>query len=223
MPVKRYVLTSAAVLAVGAGAGAAIAATSADDGKQAEQSILNDAAKRLNVSPDDLRSALSAAEDAQLDQAVKDGKLTQQQADAIKQRRRQNGRVLGVPGGRAEFRDGGPGHFGGFGFGRGAVLGAAAKALGLDSAQLRSKLQAGQSIADVAKAQNKSLDDVKSAIKAAITSDLDAAVKAGRLTDAQRQDALTALNAHLDDLVNATPGAFRHGIRRGGPRGGHWM
>src|SRR4051794_3337226 len=101
MKVKRYVLLSAAVLAAGGVTGGAIAATSGDDDKKAEQSIIDDAAARLKVSPDDLRSALGAAEDAQLDQAVKDGKLTQAQADAIKARRKTDGRVLGgVPGAR---------------------------------------------------------------------------------------------------------------------------
>src|SRR4051794_41845773 len=99
MRIKRYVLVSAAVLAAGAGGGAAIAATSGDDDhKKSEQAIIDDAAQRLNVSPEALRSALGAAEDAQLDQAVKDGKLTQAQADAIKQRRQKSGSVLG-PGG----------------------------------------------------------------------------------------------------------------------------
>jgi hypothetical protein len=210
MRVKRYVIASAAVLAVGAGTGAAIAATSGDDGKKAEQSILDDAAKRLNVSPDDLRSALGAAEDAQLDQAVKDGKLTQAQADAIKARRKQDGRVLGLgPGGPHGPGFGfGPGHRG-LAFGpRGAALGAAADALGITRAQLLSNLADGKSIADVAKNQNKNLDDVKAAIKDAVTKELDADVKAGRLTDAQRKDILAELDDHLDDLVNLAPPRF---------------
>src|SRR3954452_10681282 len=135
MKVKPYVLISAAVLAAGAGGGAAIAATSGnDDQKKSEQAVLDDAAKRLNVSPEALRGALGAAEDAQLDQAVKDGKLTQAQADAIKQRRRQDGGVLGLPGGRGRGPGGlrglgGPGI--GFKRGAGGALEAAASALGL--------------------------------------------------------------------------------------------
>src|SRR3954463_8742574 len=111
MRVKPYVLVTAAVLAVAAGGGAAIAATSGDDHKKTEQAIIDDAAQRLNVSPEALRSALGAAEDTQLDQAVKDGKLTQEQADAIKNRRQQAGDVLGGPG------VGVPGGPGGRGFG----------------------------------------------------------------------------------------------------------
>lgn len=76
------VLVLSGALVVG-GTGAAIAAVTKDDAKKAEQAILDDAAKRLNVAPEKLRDALSAAQDAQLDQAVEDGDLTQKQADAM--------------------------------------------------------------------------------------------------------------------------------------------
>jgi hypothetical protein len=224
MRVKRYIVASAAMAAVAAGAGAAIAATSGDDGKKAEQSILSDAAKRLNVSPEDLRSALSAAEDAQLDQAVKDGTLTQAQADALKARRNADGRVLGGPGvggphGAPGF---GPGGRGGRGPGGGpAVFDAAASALGLKTSELTTKLRAGQSIADVAKDQGKSLADVKKAITDAVTKQLEADVTAGRLTDAQRKQELDELSTRLDDLVNGTFRGKRNGARAAGHRG-HW-
>jgi hypothetical protein len=218
MRVKRYVLVSSAVLAVGAGTGGAIAATRADDGKKAEQSILADAAKRLNVSPDALRSALGAAEAAQLDQAVKDGKLTQAQADAIKARRQQSGRVLGGPGGpdgRHGFGPGGPG----FGHGaRGGLLDAAATALGLKPADLLTKLRAGKSVADVAKDQGRTVADVKTAVTDAVTKQLDADVQAGRITAAQRTAELDELSSHLDELLSATPGTLHRGRAAGHPR-----
>ena len=223
MRVKRYMIVSAAVVAAAAGAGGAIAATSGDDGKKAEQSILDDAAKRLNVSPSDLRSALSAAEDAQLDQAVKDGKLTQAQADAIKAHRKADGRVLGGVGGPGFGPHGGPGFGPGLRFkgGPGGALDAAATALGLKLADLRAKLQAGKSIADVAKDQGKSLADVKKAITDAVTKELDQAVKDGKLTAAQRTNILKELDEHLDDLVTRTFDGMRHGARAAGPQG-HW-
>lgn len=226
MRVKRYIIVSAAVAAAAAGAGGAIAATSGDDGKKAEQSILDDAAKRLNVSPDDLRSALGAAEDAQLDQAVKDGKLTQQQADAIKAARKQDGRVLGgpglggvggghFPGGPGFALRGGPGL--GFKFGPGGALDSAASALGLKLSDLTAKLRAGKSIADVAKEQGKSLADVKKAITNGVTKELDQAVKDQRITEAQRTEILKDLDEHLDDLVNGTFDRFRHHGPPAGP------
>jgi hypothetical protein len=228
MKVKRYVLVSAAVLAAGAGGGAAIAASGGDDRQQAESSILADAAKRLNVTPEALRSALGAAEDSQLDQAVKDGKLTQAQADAIKKRRAQAGTVLGGPGvagprGGPGFGHGGPGGGGpGLAFkrGPGGALDAAASALGLQRDELIAKLRAGTSIADVAEAQGKSLDDVKQAITAGVTKELDQAVTDKKLTSDQRAKILEQLSNHLDDLVTRSlPKDAGAGI---GPRGHHW-
>ena len=116
-----------------AGTGVAVATSASDDAKQREQAVLEDAAGRLDVDADELRDALAAAEDAQLDAEVKAGRLTQEQADAIKQMRDRSGLVLGGPGHR-----GGPD---GFGFrggqrgGPGEVMGAAAKALGISEAQ----------------------------------------------------------------------------------------
>jgi hypothetical protein len=228
MRVKRYMIVSAAVLAAGAGAGGAIAASSGDDAKKTEQSVLDDAAKRLNVTPEALRTALGAAEDAQLDQSVKDGKITQAQADAIKAQRSRAGRVLGGPGvgggpgGGWRHGPGGAGGPGGRGAGGPATLDAAATALGLKAADLRTKLDAGKSIADVAKDQGKDIAAVKSAIKDAVAKQLDADVAAGRLTAAQRTEELAELDQHLGDLVNRTPpkagargaGAARHPGRR---------
>ena len=166
------------------GTGAAIAAVTKDDGKKAEQAILDDAAKRLDVSPEKLRDALSAAQDAQLDQAVKDGKLTQKQADAIKARRKQSGRVLGGPFGGPGFRGHGPG-FGPHHGVRGVIFPDLAKALGITRAQLFEQLRDGKSVADIAKAQGKSLDDVRKAMKADAKSRVDNAVKDGDLTQKQ--------------------------------------
>ena len=78
------------------GTGAAIAAVGKDEHKKSEQAILDDAAKRLDVTPEKLRDALSAAQEAQLDEAVKAGKLTQKQADEIKEQSKKAGGVLGA-------------------------------------------------------------------------------------------------------------------------------
>lgn len=225
MRIKRYVLVSAAVLAAGAGGGAAIAASTNDDRQKTEASILDDAAKRLNVTPEALRSALGAAEDAQLDAQVKAGKLTQEQADAIKKARAQSGTVLGGPGvGHPGFgpRGGGPGRPG-LRFGldvKGGAIDAAAGALGLSRDDLVGKLKAGKSIADVAKDQNKPLDDVKSAITAAVTKELDQRVTDKQLTADQRDRLLAGLKEHLDDLVSLSPPDRPRFARPGGKGSG---
>ena len=81
-----------------AGTGVAVATSASDDAKQREQAVLEDAAGRLDVDAAELRDALAAAEDAQLDAEVKAGRITQEQADAIKQMRERSGLVLGGPG-----------------------------------------------------------------------------------------------------------------------------
>jgi hypothetical protein len=109
----------------------------------------------------------------------------------------------------------GPGGHGGPGGGP-FDLTAVTDYLGLTSEQLRTQLDAGKSLADVAKAQGKTVVGLEDAIVAAATKKLDAAVAAGKLTAAQETTMLADLKSHVDDMVNRTgPPAD------GGPRGHH--
>lgn len=213
---RRLWVTGAAIAALAGGAGIAVGAGS-DEAKQRESAVLGDAAKDLGVSADKLRDALSKAQDAQIDQAVKDGKLTAEQAEAMKKRRAESGLVLGGPGGR----HGGPGgrHHGGPGgpggregrFGGRAAHDAVAKELGLTEAQLHEQLRGGKTLAEVAKSKGKTLDDLKAAAKKAGEAEIDAAVKDGKLTDARGKAAKEHLAEHIARLGD--------GRGPGGPRG----
>jgi ribosomal protein S20 len=86
---KHKFLITATALAVAAFAGGAYAATQSRTGSR--QAFLNDVAKRLNVTPQQLSAALKAASLDRLDAAVKAGVLTQAQADRIRQRIQQGG------------------------------------------------------------------------------------------------------------------------------------
>jgi hypothetical protein len=189
------------------GGGAALAAK--DDGDKTEQAILGDAAKRLGVSTAELEDALAKAEDAQLDQAVKDGKLTKAQADELKKRREESGRVLGLPGGGPRFEHhefGGPGpRFGGRG-----PLADIAKALGISERKLFSELRGGKTLAQVAKAHGKSLDDVRAAVKAATTKRIQADVKDGKLNQKQADEILEGLDDRLEHLGEGGPFGEHH-------------
>ena len=81
----------------------------------------------------------------------------------------------------------------------------AAKYLGITTAQLHEQLRDGKSLADIAKANNKSVDGLKAAIKDAATKRLDQAVKDGKLTQAQRDEMAAELDERIDDIVNLTP------------------
>jgi hypothetical protein len=218
---KHKILVGAIALTAVAGGGIAYSANKTDERK----AYLDDVAKRLDVTPEKLDDALKGAFLDRLDAAVKAGKLTQAQADAIKKKVEASGEVpFGLGLGRHGGPDGGPG---GPGFGHrggpGGHLDAAAKALGLTTAELRKQLEAGTSLADVAKAQGKSADDVVKALADDEKAELDQAVKDGKLTDAQRDEMLKNLDARITDLVNGKfdkggPGRFgRHGRFPGGP------
>jgi len=204
---------------IAGGTGVAIAAVAKDDDKQAEQAVLDDAAERLDVTPQKLRDALAAAQDAQLDQAAKDGDLTQKQADAIKAARKQAGTVLspGLRGGAGRFGVHGKPmlHGGRHPFGvRGDIFEDFAKVLGTTPHKLKEQLRDGKSLADVAKANGKSMADVRAAVKAAMKTRLDKAVRDGDLTQKQADEILD----NVEDKVAAIGSA--KGLRLRG-RGEH--
>jgi hypothetical protein len=211
---RRKLAAGVAGAVVLAGSGGAYAATQKGtaakppDPAAEQKAFLDDLAGRLHVTPDELDAAIKGAATDQIDAAVKAGRLSQDQADRLKQRIQQapNGLPLrGLfgpgPGGgpHLRFRGPGPAMFGG--------LGAAAKYLGLTDRQLFSGLRSGKSLADLAKAQNKSVDGLRAALKADETARLDQAVKAGRLTTDQRAKIEADLDQRLDDLINGTPPA----------------
>jgi hypothetical protein len=195
----RIAAIAAAGALAAAGTGVAVATTRSDDAKEREQAVLSDAAKRLDVAPSELRDALSKAEDAQLDADVKAGRLTREQADAIKERRKQSGTVLG-PGGRGDHHFGGPGFRGHHGGGPFEITEAAAKALGITEDQLWERLRDGKTLEQIAKAEGTSLDAVEKAIAASLKERFDKAVKDGDLTREQADEMLQHLTERLDDL-----------------------
>lgn len=212
------------------GTGAAIAAVTKDERGKAEQAVLDSAAKKLAVTPEKLRDALAAAQDEQLDAAVKAGKLTQKQADAMKAARKQSGRVLGGgPLGKLHMR-GGPGPRlhgfkgrGGPGL-RGELFDGLAKALGTTEDKLQEQLRDGKSIADIAKAEGKPLADVKASLKAAAKTKLDKAVADEDLTRKQADAVLERFDKHFDAFASGKKLRFRgHGERRAMPRPGSFL
>ena len=132
---------------------------------------------------------------------VKDGTLTQAQAD----------KVAGTLESQAPM--GGRGGMGGRSGGMGMTQShdAAAKALGLTSDELYTAVQGGKSLADVAKDQKVSVDSLVKAMVADAEADLAAAVKAGTMTQAQADTMKSSLTRRITDQVN--------GVRAGGGQG----
>ena len=215
---RKVIAGAAAVLAVG-GAGAGLAATRLADSPSAEsQAIVKDAAKSLGIEPSKLSAAIKKAMEDRIDAAVAAGRLTKEQGQELKQRIESD-----------QFPLFGPPAFGpGFGaphpFFHG--LDAAATYLGLSEEQLHNRLESGKTLAQIAKAEGKSVDGLKQAMLADAKSQLDAAVKAGRLSKADEQRILKGFEARVDELVNGQLRmrfrehrgfGFRGGFDHGGP------
>lgn len=181
---RKLVAAAVAVLAVG-GAGAAIAATQLKSSpSQESKAVVSDAAKQLGVQPSELSAALKKALNDRVDAAVAAGRMTKDQGDALKKRIDSDEfPLVAAPGfgfrGHFGLRDHGFRHHGLPG------LSTAAEYLGLSESQLRAKLESGKSLADVAKAQNKSVSGLVTDLKGDIQQKLDKAVSEGKLTKAQ--------------------------------------
>jgi hypothetical protein len=204
---KRSLLVCAVALAVTLGAGAAVAATSDVFDPEAEQEAFQAAvAEKLGVTTEELQDAYKEASLEQLDAAVAAGRLTQEQADAIREHI-ESGDFLGPRG----F-----GFFGGHGLRvPGHQLEGAADYLGLTEAELHERLWNGESLAEIAKAEGKSVDGLKQALLAGAKERLDQAVEDGHITPAQRDELLDQLEQKIDDLVSAEglpgrPHRFEH-------------
>jgi polyhydroxyalkanoate synthesis regulator phasin len=196
---RKIVVTAAAGLAV-VGAGGAIAATKLTSPREESQAVLNDAAQQLGVQPSELSAALKKALSNRVDQAVKDGRLTKTEGDALKARINSGQFPLfGVPHGPGfkHFGRGGPGHFGHKHF-----LSTAAEYLGLTEAQLRTQLNSGKTLAQIAKDRDKSVDGLIDKLVADKKARIEEAVKDGRLTRAQANEIEADLKQQVTDFVN---------------------
>jgi hypothetical protein len=199
---KKLAASVATIAAVaGGGALAAGAATPEEESQQ----LLNDVAGELGVEPSRLSDALRWAYENRLDEAVEAGELSEEEASALREPL-EAGEVLllrGLHGARGDH-----GHHGLHGrFG----LDAAASYLGITEAELRESLRDGDTLAEIAVEQGKSIDGLVDALVAESRARLDEAVEAGRLTDARRDELVRELEERVTALVNGERPAFRGG------------
>ena len=101
---------------------------------------------------------------------------------------------------------------------RPSPLADAAKALGMTEAELKTELEAGKSIADVAKAKSIDLDEVIAKLTAAFKAHLDEEVASGEHTQAEADAKLAEFKTRVTEMVNKAGLPMRGG--KGGP-GGH--
>jgi hypothetical protein len=169
-------------------------------------------ADELSVSESQLESAAKAAAEGTIDQAVSNGDLTQDMADRLKERLTDasDHACFGLRPGIKAFRHG-------FvrGFAAGDLLGTAADALDMQTAELVAQLHAGKSLTEIAQAQGVDYATVSTAVVDAARADLDKAVDAGRITQDRADQMLDRLQTALDN------GEWPPAPRLGGPGRGH--
>ena len=211
---RKAMAAVVAGVAVVGGGGAAIASAQSDS--TSPQAFFDSVAKHLGISSEELEDATRAAAIDQVDAALAEGKITEEQAERMKE---------GIESAETPpfF---GPRFFGehrGFGLhAPGDQLSAAADYLGLSVAELRERLRDGQSLADVTKAEDKSVEGLEQAMIDAVKKNLDEAVSEGNLTREQADDILERIEARIDDIVEGSVETWRGRFRGppGGPPGG---
>lgn len=175
-------------------------------------------ASNLGKTQSQVQKAISDALSQTIDDAVKNGDLTQTQASAIKARLGSNANgaqcAAGIKGLPGLGRPGGFGRIPGGGA-RFNELDEIAKALGISTAQLQQDLQSGKTVQSLASAQGMDEAAFRSKLASVTKTDLDQQVKAGNLTQNQENQILQRVQNGPVPLWNAIPAPRRFGPRTG--------
>ncbi len=188
---KKLAAAGVALTLAGGGAGLALlgpATASAAD----TSTTTTDQSTRGQADADGARPDPKARQADALQPLVDDGTITQAQADAVLAAL-EEARPEGMGPG-----DGGPGGRGG----RGPGLDVAATALGIDAAALRTDLESGKTIAEVASDSGVAVQTVIDAIVADMQTHLTDDVASGRLTQAEADERAADSTERATALVN---------------------
>ncbi len=191
---RRHLLIGALIglpILLGGGVAAFAASGQSTTGSPA-QAFIADVASHLGISTSTLQGAVQQARLDQVQKMLSAGKITSAQASQME---------TAIKSGQVGF--GGMHARGGrmMGFGGGAMQ-AAATYLGVTPAQLRSDLQSGKSLSDIASAQSgKSATGLEAAITAAMQQQIQQAVSAGKLTQQQATQQQQQLQTFVQQFV----------------------
>ncbi len=210
--VTKLVATAAVVIVLGGGAIGGIGHASAQEPgtPQAQRQgrpkldVLGKLAANLNITLEQLKSAIKATELQIVDELLADGTITQEQADKITEKiNSSEGPGLGKLLGR-RHQDGQQGQERFRKAARREIIQSAAEAIGIEPKELVAELKDGKSIADVAAEHSVPLDDVKAQITEDATARLAELVADGKLTQERADQMLQKLADNLDRIVNAS-------------------
>src|SRR5437868_3484421 len=208
--------TSATAAAAQPGGGTQLAAqlgtnpgSLADNGLRGGADLMTAAATYIGITAADLKTQLAAGKSL-ADIAVANGKTRDGLIAALTAAEQQS--IATFVDTKGTANPGGPGL--GFGFGvQGDPLAAAATFLGTTTADLRTKTEAGQTLAQIATAAGKTRDALIQALVSDATAKIEAAKTAGTITAAQATQLESGLTDRMAKLVDSTEPAGR-GPRR---------
>lgn len=225
---RRILIAALAIVLVGTaliGGGIGLVVAQGEDAPV--QTFLGRVADKLGIGEDELRSAMTEAEQEVIDERVAEGKLTAEQGERLKERIEEKG-LLGPRGGRlgglAEgehvrdhlcdrvfdcIRERAHGRV------RDHTVEAAATVLGLEPEELLSELKDGKTMAEVAEEQGVTVDEFTAAMLPQVRQELDALVAEGKLTQEQADAVFERVEENIDRIVNAQAGALAHHCRGG--------
>jgi hypothetical protein len=202
-------------------AGAAVGFVSAQtDSDVPGTGFLARLADKLGITQEELEEAIDETKLEMVDEAVAEDKLTEEQADRIRDRIESGEGLPPFRGPRFHFESGeGLLPFGGpwshfeFGFGKGfavgrsvvhigAVLDEVAGLLGISVDELRDAMADGQSLAEIAEAHDVSAEELKAFLLSQVEERLAAAVENGGLSREQADEALEGASDQIDALIN---------------------
>lgn len=199
-----------------AGPAAATATPGSSDGAggpvtakgELREGFLDGLATELGITRDQLDQAIRNASLDIVDAAVADGRITEEEAAHIRD---------AIESGKFPFFGGPRFHHRGFFLGRGTVNDIAGF-LGVDRQVIVDGLQNDQSLAQIAEANGKSRDELKSFLLSNITQKVNQALADGALTQDRADEILQNAPARIDQLIDhvGLPGP---GLK-GGPRDG---
>jgi len=207
---RRIVIATLAVVLVstaliGGGIGLAVA----QDEDTAVQTFLGRVAEKLGIGEDELRSAMTEAQEDIIDERVAAGDLTAEQGERLKERVEEKGllgprggsgigdrfcdRVFDCIGDRIRDRDGR------------LPTEAAAAVLDMEPEELLDELKDGKTVAEVAEEQGMTVDEFTAALLAEVQQELDALVAEGKLTEEQANTIYERIEENIDRIVNDLP------------------
>jgi len=187
----------------------------------AEGQTIAELAKAQGIALEDIVAARRASMIERIQQAVDEGHITQEQADERIEQMEEH-LLEGLESGTG-FGMGGHGSRGRLGAG-GAQPALLAKTLGMTVEEVHEALAEGQTVAELAKAQDIAWEDIVAALRASMSERIQQAMDEGRITQEQADERIEQMEEHLlEGLESGTGFGMRmgRGDFRGYP-GGRW-